>query len=88
MALQVYTLLQREVRKRLKEAGETLPGNKGETSIPTTQALFRQMNGIYTITMGKGKEAKKILVGWKEKHDKICTFAGFEEGLYVKFANC
>lgn len=88
LALQVYTLLQREVRKRLKEAGETLPGNKGETSIPTTQALFRQMSGIYTITVGKGKGAKKILVGWEEKHDKICEFAGFEKGLYPKFVNC
>lgn len=82
LALQVYALLQREVRKRLKEAGETLPGNKGETSIPTTQALFRQMTGIYTITVKKGGEKEKVLVGWNEMHAKICKFAGFEEGLY------
>jgi len=51
LALMVYALIQREVRRRLAAEGTTMPGNRGQgwTAKPTTEVVFRLFEGIDTI---------------------------------------
>ncbi len=49
LALMVYALIQREVRRLLEQRGADFPGNKGWTTRPTTEVVFRLFEGINTI---------------------------------------
>jgi len=51
LALMVYALIQREVRRRLAAEGTTMPGNRGQgwTAKPTTEVVFRLFEGIDTL---------------------------------------
>lgn len=49
LALMVYVLIQREVRRILAANEEVFPGNKGLTNRPTTEVVFRLFEGIDTI---------------------------------------
>lgn len=46
LALMVYALIQRDVRRLLRDSGQTFPGNKGFTATPTTEVIFRLFEGI------------------------------------------
>ena len=53
LALMVYALIQREVRARLAEVGETIPGNDNRrTDRPTTEVVFRLFEGIFAVRAG------------------------------------
>lgn len=45
-ALMVYTLIQRQIRAVLAAQGTTIPGNRGRSSKPTAEVLFRLLEGI------------------------------------------
>lgn len=49
ISLMVNALIQREIRLRLAELGEKMPGNRRWTDKPTTQVLFRLFGGIATV---------------------------------------
>jgi transposase len=49
IALTVYALIQRETRARLAAEKATIPGNKGPTAKPTTEVVFRLMEGLSSI---------------------------------------
>jgi len=48
-SLMVYALIQRQIRAALKKRQKTIPSNRGRTSKPTTQVLFRLLEGITSI---------------------------------------
>ena len=52
LALMVYALIQREVRRLLVEHGDRFPGNRGLTKTPTTEVVFRLFEGLDTIHQG------------------------------------
>jgi transposase len=49
LAIMVYVLIQREVRRILAARDEVFPGNKGLTARPTTEVVFRLFEGIDTM---------------------------------------
>ncbi len=49
IALTVYALIQRETRTRLAAEKTTIPGNKGPTATPTTEVVFRLMEGLSSL---------------------------------------
>lgn len=57
LALMVYALIQRDVRRLLRDAGTTFPGNKGHTKKPTTEVIFRLFEGINTVRVGSSRSA-------------------------------
>jgi len=59
LALMVYALIQREVRRLLAESGQTFPGNKGFTSTPTTEVIFRLFKGIQSYRL---PEQRKVTI--------------------------
>jgi hypothetical protein len=46
----VYTLIERHIRKKLKEEGKVIKGNKGKTNNPTGEVLFWNLSGISVIS--------------------------------------
>jgi len=51
LALMVYGLIQRQIRRLLQAEGTTMPGNRGQgwTNKPTTEVLFRLFEGMFTV---------------------------------------
>ena len=51
LALMVYGLIQRQIRRCLEAENTTMPGNRGQgwTAKPTTEVLFRLFEGIFTV---------------------------------------
>ena len=49
VSLMVNALIQREIRNQLEARGEDIPGNRGVTDKPTTQVVFRLLQGIRTL---------------------------------------
>lgn len=54
LALMVYALIQRDMRRRLAAKKELVPGNKGWTDQPTTEVIFRLFRGVSTMRIGDG----------------------------------
>ena len=52
LALMVYALIQRDMRRRLATKEELIPGNKGWTDQPTTEVIFRLFRGVTTVRLG------------------------------------
>lgn len=52
LALMVYALIQRDMRRRLATLKELIPGNKGWTDQPTTEVIFRLFYGVTTLRLG------------------------------------
>ncbi len=57
LALMTYALIQRHARARLDATGEVVPGNRGVTSTPTTEVLFRLFRGIDVVRGVPGEPA-------------------------------
>lgn len=57
LALMAYALIQRHARARLAAAGTAFPGNRGVTTRPTTEVLFRLFQGIDVVRTGDGEPA-------------------------------
>jgi transposase len=60
IALMVYTLIQRETRLRLAATQTKIPGNIGWTDQPTTEVVFRLMEGIFTVRSGTPGSAVSV----------------------------
>jgi hypothetical protein len=52
IALLVYTLIERQVRKRLVERDETLPDRPAPSQRPTARTVFQLMRNIAVVTLG------------------------------------
>ncbi len=61
LALMVYGLIQREIRRQLKAENTTMPGNRGQgwTNKPTAEVLFRLFERISTV---RGLSGRPTLV--------------------------
>jgi transposase len=54
VALMVYTLMERLIRKKLKKEGNVIKGNKGMTDNPTGRVLFKNFRGISVVFFSTG----------------------------------
>ena len=82
VALMVYTLMERQIRKRLKEEGEVIKGNKGKTDNPTGQVLFKNLRGISVAIFSIGNQISKNTTNLTKMHEKIVSLFGFDMQIY------
>jgi transposase len=82
VALMVYTLMERQIRKRLKEEGEVIKGNKGKTDNPTGQVLFKNLRGISVAVFTIGDQIYKNTTNLTRMHELIVSLFGFDMQIY------
>ncbi len=70
LALMVYALIQREVRRLLEKRKADFPGNKGWTQQPTTEVIFRLFDGINTLRI-EGHDGVTITNMTTAQHDAL-----------------
>lgn len=82
VALMVYTLMERQIRKRLKEEGEVIKGNKGKTDNPTGQVLFKNLRGISVAIFSIGDQIYKNTTNLTRMHEMIVSLFRFDMQIY------
>ncbi len=82
VALMVYTLMERMIRKKLKEEGEVIEGNKGMTDNPTGQVLFKNLRGISVAIFTIGDKIYKNTTNLTDMHKLIVSLFGFNMQIY------
>ena len=90
MAAQVYTILERVVRKKLENPDEEpVEGlNRQKTKRPTTYAIEYVLSAILVMRVQKKKSEEWILSKELDKNQKrILNLAGFDERIYCKSVN-
>ena len=86
VGLLVYGLIQGQVRQYLHQHHQRIPGNKGETALPTAAvvlALFAQVT-LVSLELD-GIEVQQVH-GWQESHQIICKALGVDDSWYVSFS--
>ncbi len=77
MALMVYTLLERQVRRELVQREEKLPGNNNVlTQRPTTAVLFKHFAGIRRVWRESDGVSRPVIEGFTQVHQRILALLG------------
>src|SRR3990170_1236662 len=82
VALMVYTLMERQIRNKLKEEGEVIKGNTGKTDNPTGEVLFWNLCGISVVISIIGDKVYKSTTNVTLMHKLIVTLFGFDMQIY------
>jgi len=82
VALMVYTLMERQIRKKLKEEKEVIKGNKGKTDNPTGQVLFWNLCGISVVSYIIDEIIYKKTVNLTPMHELIVSLFRFDMQIY------
>jgi hypothetical protein len=78
----VYTLIERHIRKKLKEEGKVIKGNKGKTNNPTGEVLFWNLSGISVISYLIGDQIHKKTTNLTQMHELIVSLFDFDMQIY------
>jgi transposase len=71
VGLLVYGLIQRQVRQYLQEHAETIPGNKGQTDIPTATVVFESFATLNRVELNLDGERIEQFSGWQAHHERV-----------------
>lgn len=82
VALMVYTLMERLIRKKLNEQGKVIKGNKGKTNNPTGEVLFWNLSGISVICYFIGDQIHKKTTNLTQMHELIVSLFDFDMRIY------
>lgn len=82
VALMVYTLMERQIRKKLIEEGKVIKGNKGKTNNPTGEVLFWNLSGISVISYFIGDQIHKKTTNLTQMHELIVSLFDFDIQIY------
>jgi transposase len=82
MALLVYTLVERQVRKSLTERRETLPDRPAPSQRPTARTVFQLMRNIAVVTLvWSGRPQRQVtMLGPAQLH--VISLLGYECSIY------
>lgn len=79
LSLLVYSLAEREVRKKLKESGESLPDQKGKpTQNITMRRIFQMFEGIHVLWYREEGVLKRMILNLTDLHHRILRCFGEE----------
>jgi len=77
LALLIYSVAQRRMRRHLESTGETLPNQINQpTSRPTLRWVFQMLEGIHRVLLDVGKQVICIMEGITELRMKILKLFG------------
>jgi transposase len=82
VALMVYTLMERLIRKKLNEEGKVIKGNKGKTNNPTGEVLFWNLSGISVISYFIRDQIHKKTTNFTQMHELIVSLFDFDMQIY------
>jgi transposase len=72
VGLLVYSLIQRQVRQYLQAHQVSIPGNKGETDIPTATVVFESFATLTRVDLSLEGMTISQIYGWQAHHELIC----------------
>jgi transposase len=84
VALMVYTLMERQIRKKLKEEKKVIKGNKGKTDNPTGQVLFWNLSSISVVSYNIYNKTYKKIANLTPMHELIVSLFGFDMQIYYQ----
>ena len=77
LALLVYSVAQRRLRKELEQQDETLPDQLGNpTATPTLRWIFQMLEGIHRVTFSFQDQVHTLIEGLTDLKRKILRFFG------------
>jgi transposase len=87
VGLLVYSLIQRQVRQYLRQHQQMIPGNKGETALPTAAVVFESFASVTQVRLDLDGVDVCQIHGWQTHHGLICQALGLDEFWYEGAAN-
>ena len=86
LALLIYALCERKLRKSLADKKETLLSqNKKKTENPTMRMVFSQFRGIHIVKISQNESTQTFIVNLNENHRKIISLLGHPFSKYYLF---
>jgi len=82
VGLLVYGLIQRQVRQYLREHQASIPGNKGETDVPTATVVFESFASVTRIELSVEGMTISEIHGWQAHHELICQALELDDLIY------
>src|SRR2546430_14470703 len=82
LGLLVYVVIQRQVRLYLRTHDQQLPGNKGETAIPTAAVLLSLFAPVAVVHLGLGDAEMRQMYGVHDYHLMGCDALGLDHIRY------
>jgi hypothetical protein len=82
----VYGLIQRQVRQYLQQHHHSIPGNKGETAMPTAAVVLASFALVALVHLKLDETEVRQVHGWQEHHRLICKALGVDNSWYVDSA--
>jgi transposase len=83
IALLVYTLVERHVRKGLAERGETLPDRPAPSQRPTARTVFHLMRNIAVVTLQWAGPARRYVTRLNAHQLHVIRLLGYEPAIYA-----
>lgn len=83
VGLLVSTLIQRQVRLYLHAQQQSLPGNKGLTTLPTTAVLLTLFNSVMLVQLSLDTTPVLHIYGVQPHHLLACDALGIDRGWYT-----
>lgn len=86
LALLIYALCERKLRKSLADKKETLLSqNKKKTENPTMRMVFSQFRGIHIVKISQNESTQTFIANLNENHRKIISLLGHPFSKYYLF---
>lgn len=83
MALLVYTLVERHVRKSLAARGETLPDRPAPSQRPTARTVFQLMRNIAVVTLDWAGQRHRQVTPLHGHHLHVIALLGYDRSIYT-----
>jgi transposase len=82
VGLLVYSLIQRQVRQYLQQQQQSIPGNKGDTVMPTAAVVFESFTAVTQVHFDLPEVDGWQVHGWQAHHGLICQALGLDASWY------
>jgi transposase len=82
IALLVYTLVERHVRKRLADLGETLPDRPAPSQRPTARTVFYLMRNIAVVTLQWARRSYRQVTTLNAHQLHVIRLLGYDPTIY------
>jgi transposase len=82
VGLLVYGLIQRQVRQYLQQHHQYIPGNKGDTALPTAAVVLASFAQVSLVHLDLDGDTVQQVHGWQESHRLVCQALGVSDSWY------
>ena len=82
VGLLVYAVMQRQVRLSLRTHDQHVPGNKGETAMPTAAVVLSLFAPVAVVQMQIGNAVVRQIYGVHPHHLMLCDALGLDRAWY------